>query len=55
MDVSAAAPTGPDPAQAARAREDEAVAEERRAGNASVRDAQADPGPRVGKVVDISA
>lgn len=56
MDVNATAAANPDTAvNSPRAREDQAVADERRSGDARTEDAQADPGPSVGKVVDISA
>lgn len=56
MEVHATATTDPGTTlRSAQIQEQQAVDEERRAGEARLEDAQADPGPEVGKIVDISA
>lgn len=55
MEVNTTSTTNPDTAvSSTRVREERAIEEERRRGDARTEDAQADPGPSVGKVVDIS-
>ena len=55
MEVHATATTDPGTTlRSSQIREEQAVEDERRAGEARQQDAQADPGPTVGKIVDIS-
>ncbi len=55
MEVNTTSTANPDTAiTSSRVREEQAIDEERRRGDARIEDAQADPGPSVGKVVDIS-
>ncbi len=55
MEVNTASTTNPETAvSSTRIREEQAVEEERKRGEARPENAQADPGPSVGKVVDIT-
>lgn len=56
MEVNATTTTNPSTAvNSAREREEQSVDDERRSGDVRDLDARADPGPSVGKVVDIIA
>jgi len=56
MELNAAVTSNPDATlNSTQVRHQQAVKDEREAGEARREDAQADPGPFVGKVVDISA